>query len=121
MYDCLEAIHSHHGLHTEDLINILHADVQRAALTLDTTMFAMDEPSWVIMEAELGQLPQAVPEFDSKVSLQQIIAEMKEALAALYVIPTPGTPPENTASSNRTVPSYHGCPPRPLYPKHRCH
>jgi hypothetical protein len=87
----LEAIHNHHGLPIEDLINILHADVQRAALTLETTMFAMDEQNWGILEADLAQSPKAEREVDSQVSLQQILAEMQEALAALDLLRTSET------------------------------
>ncbi|ETI24442.1 hypothetical protein G647_03811 [Cladophialophora carrionii CBS 160.54] len=82
----LETINTNYGLHIEDLINVLHSDVQRAALTMEPAMFAMHEKSWDILEAESALPTDAGWDKDFLSARHPILTEMGQALAALDII-----------------------------------
>ncbi|EXJ60704.1 hypothetical protein A1O7_04857 [Cladophialophora yegresii CBS 114405] len=85
----LETINTNYGLHIEDLINVLHSDVQRAALTMEPPMFAMHEKSWDMLEAKFALPTEASWETDCLSTRYPILTEMRQALAALDIIQGP--------------------------------
>ncbi|KIX99485.1 uncharacterized protein Z520_05061 [Fonsecaea multimorphosa CBS 102226] len=86
----LEVINSHSGLDTDDLICVLHSDIQRATLTLGSPLFTVDGNTWDILEAEYTAF--LWPQSDADTSIQwpqlQPLVDMKKALVALHVLKT---------------------------------
>ncbi len=87
----LEGINNHHGLAIDDLICVLHSDVQRAALTLDTTMFVMEHQSWQCLESEYSLVSDAAADSTFNISgpVIGLFHQMRQALVALDLLQAP--------------------------------
>jgi len=75
----------YYGLEVDDLICVLHSEVQRATMTLDSTIFTMEERSWNILEADCAPLLRAEhgTNMDFRSPVLRLLAEMREVLRAL--------------------------------------
>ncbi|EXJ69913.1 uncharacterized protein A1O5_06986 [Cladophialophora psammophila CBS 110553] len=84
----LEAINNHHGLKPDDLICILHSDIQRATLTLGSPLFMMDDKTWDIYEADYAPSPQSEDNDSNDIQWPQLrlLVNMRNALMALDVL-----------------------------------
>ncbi|KAJ9617227.1 hypothetical protein H2200_000948 [Cladophialophora chaetospira] len=89
----LEGINNHHGLDVDDLICVLHSDVQRAAITLETTMFVMEDKSWDSLESDYDLASDATTRTTANlpIPVQRLLDQMRQALMALDLLQAPET------------------------------
>lgn len=90
----LGLMNNRHGLETNDLICILHQDIQRATLSLARTHFSMHDKVWNALEEDFihslakgGDL-----DFGPRGPYGWILMEMSAAFTALDVLQRPETP-----------------------------
>jgi hypothetical protein len=86
----LEDINNQHGLSIEDLICVLHSDLQRSAMTLETTMFVLQDRGWRSHEADFSSrtvnTEDILGHFGDEI--RDILEQMSQALAALDLLQT---------------------------------
>ncbi|KIW19222.1 hypothetical protein PV08_03516 [Exophiala spinifera] len=84
----LSAVNESYGLDLDDLISVLHQDVQRAAMTLTRTRFSMHDRSWASLEGELfhSRAPRKSLDSYQESSLEWIMIELRGALTALDIL-----------------------------------